>query len=197
MTHFDLIRRSFIKLSAALCALLFGAVTTAFAANESAVDIQPRHSVVVTRLVDGPIIGPETDPSIGNNIQGPSMIRVPDWVENPLGKYYLYFADHKGQYIRLAYADAITGPWKIYVPGSLPIEDSFFAVARPPIAADRLAELVAAREASGVRVSHDYAKELTEPHIASPDVHVDEENQRIIMYFHGLEAAAKIGRAHV
>ena len=50
--------------------------------------------------------------------------------------------------------------------------------------------LVAAREASGVRVSHDYAKELTEPHIASPDVHVDEENQRIIMYFHGLEAAA-------
>ena len=119
------------------------------------------------------------------------MIRVPDWVENPLGKYYLYFADHKGQYIRLAYADAITGPWKIYVPGSLPIEDSFFAVARPPIAEDRLAELVAARETSGVRVSHDYAKELTEPHIASPDVHVDEENQRIIMYFHGLEAAAR------
>ena len=191
MTHFDLIRRSFIKLSAALFALLFGAVTPAFAANESSVDIQSRHSVVVTRLVDGTIIGPETDPSIGNNIQGPSMIRVPDWVENPLGKYYLYFADHKGQYIRLAYADAITGPWKIYVPGSLPIEDSFFAVARPPIAEDRLAELVAAREASGVRVSHDYAKELTEPHIASPDVHVDEENQRIIMYFHGLEAAAR------
>ncbi|HCO10561.1 MAG TPA: hypothetical protein DIT42_05365, partial [Gammaproteobacteria bacterium] len=100
MTHFDLIRRSFIKLSAALFALLFGAVTPAFAANESAVDIQSRHSVVVTRLVDGTIIGPETDPSIGNNIQGPSMIRVPDWVENPLGKYYLYFADHKGQYIR-------------------------------------------------------------------------------------------------
>ena len=66
-----------------------------------------------------------------------------------------------------------------------------FAVSRPPIAADRLAELVAARQASGVRVSHDYAKELTEPHIASPDVHVDEENQRIVMYFHGLEAAAR------
>ncbi|MDP4744114.1 MAG: hypothetical protein NWS22_04645, partial [Porticoccaceae bacterium] len=99
MTHFDLITRSFIKLSGALFVLLLGAATPAFAANESAVDIQPRHSVVVTRLVDGPIIGPETDPSIGNNIQGPSMIRVPDWVENPLGQYYLYFADHKGQYI--------------------------------------------------------------------------------------------------
>ena len=191
MTHYDIKMRSLIKLSVALFVLLFGTVTPVFAVNESAIDIQPRHSVVVTRLVDAPIIGSETDPSIGHNIQGPSMIRVPDWVENPLGKYYLYFADHKGQYIRLAYADAITGPWKVYVPGSLHIEDSFFAVARPSIAENRLAELVAAREASGVRVSHDYAKELTEPHIASPDVHVDEENQRIIMYFHGLEAAAR------
>ena len=33
----------------------------------------------------------------------------------------------------------------------------------------------------------DLAKELTEPHIASPDVHVDEANHQIIMYFHGLE----------
>ena len=30
------------------------------------------------------------------NINGPSVISVPDWVENPLGKYYLYFAHHRG-----------------------------------------------------------------------------------------------------
>src|SRR5210317_831537 len=105
---------------------------------------QARHNVKVTRLLDAPIISPETDPSIGSNIQGPSLIRVPDWVRDPLGKYYLYFADHKGQYIRLAYADEVTGPWKVHVPGSLHIEQSFFAVSRPPIAANRLAELVAA-----------------------------------------------------
>ncbi len=29
--------------------------------------------------------------------------------------------------------------------------------------------------------------EITTPHIASPDVHVDEANQQIVMYFHGLE----------
>ena len=52
--------------------------------------------VHVERLGDGPIISPDTHPSIGKNIQGPSLIRVPDWVENPLGRYYLYFADHKG-----------------------------------------------------------------------------------------------------
>ncbi|GIT64032.1 MAG: hypothetical protein Ct9H300mP22_4320 [Gammaproteobacteria bacterium] len=44
------------------------------------------------------------------NIQGPSLIKVPEWIENPLGKYYLYFADHKGLYIRLAYADELQDP---------------------------------------------------------------------------------------
>ncbi|MFK7865663.1 MAG: hypothetical protein AB8B95_15715 [Pseudohongiellaceae bacterium] len=156
------------------------------AAFSQPVDIE---RLSITRLSNGPIIHPSLHPSIGENIQGPSLIKVPDWIVNPLGKYYLYFADHKGLYIRLAYADSLLGPWKIHVPGSLKIENSHFAVQRPPITEERLAELVAARLASGVKVSHDYAKELTEPHIASPDVHVDEENQQIIMYFHGLEDA--------
>ena len=30
-------------------------------------------------------------------------------------------------------------------------------------------------------------EDLTIPHIASPDVHVDQENKKIIMYYHGLE----------
>lgn len=146
-------------------------------------------TATVTRIGNGPIIHPGLHPSIGENIQGPSLIKVPEWVVNPLGKYYLYFADHKGLYIRLAYADEIVGPWKIHPNGSLKIEESHFAVQRPPISEQRLAELVAARIASGVKVSHDYAKELTEPHIASPDVHVDSEKQEIVMYYHGLEDA--------
>jgi hypothetical protein len=32
----------------------------------------------VERLVDRPIISPDLHPSIGVNIQGPSMIRVPE-----------------------------------------------------------------------------------------------------------------------
>ena len=72
----------------------------------------------VTRLLDAPIITPDLHPSIGHNIQGPSLIRVPDWVPEPLGSYYLYFADHKGSYIRLAYANDLRGPWKIHPPGN-------------------------------------------------------------------------------
>ena len=59
----------------------------------------------------------------GRNINGPSVIRVPDWVEGRLGRYYLYFAHHKGRYIRLAYADRLDGPWTIYAPGALHLDD--------------------------------------------------------------------------
>jgi hypothetical protein len=62
-------------------------------------------------------------PDLRESINGPSLIRVPSWVKNPLGKYYLYFANHTGKYIRLAYADNIEGPWKIYAPGALHLED--------------------------------------------------------------------------
>ena len=77
---------------------------------------QDENKLEVVRLSDGPIIGPELHDSIGLNIQGPSLIRVPEWLPNKLGNYYLYFADHKGSYIRLAYADDLLGPWKIFVP---------------------------------------------------------------------------------
>lgn len=66
-----------------------------------------RPSVNVVRLLDRPIISPDLDMSIGPNIQGPSLIRVPDWAPRRLGNYYMYFADHKGRYIRLAYAGPV------------------------------------------------------------------------------------------
>ena len=144
--------------------------------------------VRVTRLLDAPIVTPASHPSIGENIQGPSLIRVPDWVAAPLGHYYLYFAAHTGRCIRLAYADALIGPWRVHAPGSLHLEDSPFPstpLESPPGAIERVR---AHYEAAGVRVPHDIAMDLTTPHIASPDVHVDAGNQRIVMYYHGLEA---------
>ena len=136
----------------------------------------------VERLLDAPIIDASTDPSIGTNIQGPSLIRAPDWLEAPLGRYYLYFADHKGSYIRLAYADALEGPWTVYAPGSLQLEQSHFLTA-PPDVSPAMRDRLAARAAPGT----DFLREATTPHIASPDVHVDDAAQLIVMYYHGLE----------
>ncbi|MXW55022.1 MAG: hypothetical protein F4Z66_13890 [Gammaproteobacteria bacterium] len=134
-----------------------------------------------TRLIDKPIVSARSDPSIGVNIQGPSPIRVPDWIDEPLGKYYLYFADHKGSYIRLAYSDRIEGPWTIHVPGSLHLRDSHFPTVPPQPNGE-------VTTSTPMKLPHSSHKEYSTPHIASPDVHIDDDNQRMVMYFHGLES---------
>lgn len=69
----------------------------------------------VVRLANGSIIVPSMNARMGSNNQGPSLIRVPNWIDNPLGKYYLYFCDHRGTYIKLAYANDITGPISVTI----------------------------------------------------------------------------------
>ena len=150
-------------------------------------DAQAPSNVRVERLLDAPIIAPGIHPSVGENIQGPSVIKVPEWVDDPLGDYYLYFADHKGLYIRLAYAVDLLGPWTIHPPGSLQIQDSYFLAEPPAVSSDVAERLRASQERRGVPMSHDGLFEATTPHIASPDVQVDHQNQRIVMYFHGLD----------
>lgn len=147
----------------------------------------------VTRLIDAPIIAPDLHPSIGENIQGPSLIRVPDWVDSPLGKYYLYFADHKGSYIRLAYADDLRGPWQVHPTGSLQLADSLFLTEPPDAPPEEVEEIKKQRHSlrGGEVLPHGLVEELTTPHIASPDVHVDDANQTIVMYFHGLEGLGR------
>ena len=140
----------------------------------------------ITRLLNHPIITPNLHPSLGPNIQGPSLIRVPPWLPNPLGRYYLYFADHKGRYIRLAYANALTGPWHIHVSGALHLTDSLFPATPPPATPEQLATVKTRMQRAGITISHDVLTEATTPHIASPDLHIDHPNRRITMYFHGL-----------
>ena len=74
------------------------------------------------RFAENPIITPSMMGNCHENINGPSLIKVPDWVERRLGNYYLYFAHHEGKYIRLAYADDLHGPWTIHPPGVLPVK---------------------------------------------------------------------------
>jgi hypothetical protein len=112
------------------------------AAQESGGEVlpPPAKGLQVTRFDANPIIRPDMLPGKdGNNINGPSLIRVPEWLPKPLGKYYLYFADHHGDYIRLAYADRLEGPWKIYEPGTLRLKqvpDGKSHVASPDVIVD-------------------------------------------------------------
>ena len=144
----------------------------------------------VARLLDHPIIDSSSCDSIGVNIQGPSLIKTPTWLPDPLGEYLLYFADHKGGHIRLAFADDITGPWTVHRPGALQLADSCFLTETPESTPE---ELAAVRDRFRRHFGSEYSidevmTDATTPHIASPDVHVDHGRQRIVMYFHGLDA---------
>jgi hypothetical protein len=120
--------------------------------------------IKVARLKENPLVTTRTSKSLGSNVNGPTVIRVPDWVKNPLGRYYMYFANHMGEFIRLAYADAITGPWKIHEPGVLHVRDT--AMSRPgPDPKETLDDFYT--------------------HVASPEILIDRERRRIVMWFHG------------
>lgn len=110
--------------------------------------------LTATRLVEAPIISTDSPgwsaDTVGMNINGPSLIRVPDWIEQPLGRYYIYFAHHQGDRIRLAFADELTGPWTIHTPGTLHLDQTPF--------------------------TH---------HIASPDLHINQDDQQLVMIYHG------------
>lgn len=82
------------------------------------------YRITIQRLGVEPIIDYNSSPTLGLKINGPSLIRVPTWISNPLGKYYLYFAHHDGKFIRLAYADRIAGPWAVFEPGTLRLDES-------------------------------------------------------------------------
>jgi hypothetical protein len=170
-------------------------------------------SLSVQRLSDGPIIETAMSPRLTalakeqgyNNVNGPSLIRVPDWLENPLGNYYLYFSHHKGDFIRLAYADTVEGPWSIYEPGALALKNSgFLSESIPRLSlGEGLAELwnavsiylfrdsvLAVYQAvvtdQEIRKQRGIAASQTlKAHIASPEVVIDEANKQIVMFFHG------------
>jgi hypothetical protein len=45
--------------------------------------------ISATRLEQNPLITVDTSASLGGNVNGPAVIRVPDWVDRPLGRYYM------------------------------------------------------------------------------------------------------------
>ena len=43
-------------------------------------------SIRVTRLAQNPLITVDSSPTLGGNVNGPTVIRVPDWIERSLGR---------------------------------------------------------------------------------------------------------------
>ncbi len=110
---------------------------------------------------------------IGNNINGPSLIKAPNWLPNCLGRYYLYFGHHFGQNIRMAFSNNLTGPWNIYKGGVLHLKETPFTHERP--------------DAKQPKWATEEGVDGLYPHIASPDVHINTREKSLEMFFHGLD----------
>ena len=122
-------------------------------------------SQTAVRFRENPLVSVHTSPSLGDNVNGPSVLRVPRWIQHPLGRYYMYFAHHKGAHIRLAYSDSLTGPWKIYEPGVLNVRDTIFYRPQP--------------DPPG-------SPATLYTHVASPEILVDDAHKQLVMYVHGM-----------
>ena len=141
-------------------------------------DLKVKEELNVKRLNNGdPIISRHLFEQINankfesTNINGPSLIKVPQWLKDEGriidkdANYYLYFAHHRGGYIRLAWANKIEGPYHLF---------------------DK-------RQTTGKRGVFDLGKSnklfLTEQaylvnHVASPEVLIDDQRRMIKLFFH-------------
>ena len=80
--------------------------------------------LIAYRLPNNPICDTRKQHHLGGNINGPSPIAAPAWLPKRHGRYYLYFAHHHGDHIRLATADDLSGPWRIHSQGVLSLPET-------------------------------------------------------------------------
>ena len=145
---------------------------------------------------------------------------MPDWVVEPLGDYYLYFSHHKGDHLRLAYANHPNGPWTLYEAGILAFEDSGFPASDLP-QRDPVDALMSTVRDYSISVWRDIfmaicqslvtaqqqrkAQSLamaatTKAHIASPEIVVDNNHRQIEMFYHGqddtLSQSSRVALSH-
>ena len=146
-----------VLVALALLAAVFPAL------SPSAQTQQPSSGVRVMRFATNPLVTVRSSPTLGANVNGPTVIRVPSWVQKPLGKYYMYFGNHRGVFIRLAYADSPTGPWTIHEPGVWHVKDS--SLYRPQLDSASFGGF--------------------NTHFASPEIFIDNTNRRIVLWAHG------------
>ncbi len=149
----------------------------------------------VERLASGPVIsGALFDragiPDDGLNINGPSLIKLPDWVAeedraDPSARYYLYFAHHRGAYIRMAWAAEREGPFVLFNAGDLDVSAHpgrgvlDMALGGTPWRIDVVPPSdVSELDGVVLRGAGSWA------HIASPQVLIDEQRRQFLMIFH-------------
>lgn len=113
-----------------------------------------------------------------DSINGPSMVYIPDGTPNKLGDYYLYFADHGGDHIKMAYGNSPTGPFTLYNPNNGVLTTTSAATNTFGTIDDRGENIRA------LYLNQSQTRAIGN-HIASPDVLYDPDTGRYNMIYHG------------
>ena len=153
-------------------------------------------SFVATRLNQNePLIDSSTFSDVraegGNSINGASVIRIPSWIPaservHRDAKFYMYFSNHAGDDIRLAWAETITGDWSLFNGEGGTSPDRAWGSRGNNTGTRTPGNGVFDIDLDdGTARPFDDSEVGVFNHVASPDVHVDDRNQRIVMYFHG------------
>ena len=144
---------------------------------------------------EGPLLDARSDPTLEGNICTPSVVALPNWAweRQPdlfgSGRIALFFAHHTGKGIRLAVADKPEGPWRVISMASPGLAETPFAMEDPPLPDGEPLDWMnlssaESRLRAGLRLDGPPWRMIA--HIASPDVHVDEEGEQLWMTYHGL-----------
>ena len=130
------------------------------------------------------------------NLCTPSVIALPNWAWEGQPDLYgsaklaCFFAHHTGRGIRLAVADVPEGPWRVISMASPGLAETPFGMADPVISeADGPPDWMdlgtpEGRARAGLRSDGPPWRMIA--HIASPDVHVDLDQEYLWMTYHGL-----------
>ncbi len=122
----------------------------------------------------------------------PTMIRVPDWIPiaerpDPNAQYYLYYGAHSGKHIKMAWSDSLTGEWTVWNPSGGGGVDQAWGVSGNNTGAQTPGHGVldmAIGDPFNQEI-FDLGNSVIEDHISSPEVIVDDVNQRIVLLIHG------------
>lgn len=121
----------------------------------------------------------------GVNYNGPSIVKIPSWVAtgdraDPSANYYLYYGHHDGQYIRMAWAASIEGPWTYYrATGDK-------TAARQRTSTDGRGVL----DFGTLTTQYDMGNTIVVPtyasggHLSSPFIYLDNVNEQFVLLFH-------------
>ncbi len=119
---------------------------------------------------------------------GACVIRVPEWIPDsekthPSAKYYMYFSDHHGSKIKMAWSASITGQWTLFNDGAAPDrawgEKGNCSGAQTP----GVGVLDRMHHGGSIRLDDNT---VIKDKFHFVDVYADDVNERIIMYFHSL-----------